>query len=32
MVFSEQAKNKTMYDRLTEDVNKVSESLTILTN
>jgi hypothetical protein len=32
MVFSEQAKNKAMYDRLTEDVNKVSENMAILTN
>jgi hypothetical protein len=24
MVFSEQAKNKAMFDRMTEDINKVS--------
>jgi hypothetical protein len=32
MVFSEQAKNKALFDRLTEDVNKVSENLNLLTN
>lgn len=32
MVFSEQAKNKAMFDRLTEDINKVTENVQLLTN
>ena len=32
MVFSEQAKNKTLFDRLTEDINKVSENLNLIAN
>ena len=32
MVFSEQAKSKAMFDRLTEDVDKLGENMAILTN
>ena len=32
MTFSEQAKNKAMFDRLTEDVNKLGENLALITN
>jgi len=32
MTFSEQAKNKTLFDRLNEDVNKLSENLTLIAN
>lgn len=32
MVFSEQAKNKALFDRMTEDINRISESLNMITN
>ena len=32
MVFSEQAKSNAMFDRLTKDMDKLGENMTILTN
>ena len=32
MVFSEQAKNKALFDQLTKDVDKVNENLSMLVN
>lgn len=32
MAFSEQAKNKTIYDRMSEDISKLSENLALIAN
>lgn len=32
MAFSEQAKNKAMLDRINEDINKITDSITLITN